>query len=257
MDPDFGARHHHLYHDHLGFTGLHETFQWLPLLASILVAVAIALVLLILLGGDRFQQSQPTFGLPSTPDPARQRWHGAVRSHAATAEQFAAYECTPAAVAQHPDLADVTRPATALFIDAFAEANALATEHYPGEKHAEQFIQATQRAQRAWQAAMDTVCHSGLFRSTADERALLNETLALLVRPQGLPHEGERSNAHQRTRYRLVAPEQHIDSTLTRPGRHRAQADPPHTADRPPRTGPTRHRGNRDSSTVMTHSLPQ
>ena len=73
MDPDFGERHHHLYYDHLRFTGLHETFQWLPLLAGILATVAVAWILLILLGGDRFQQSQPTFGLPSTPDPARQR----------------------------------------------------------------------------------------------------------------------------------------------------------------------------------------
>jgi hypothetical protein len=32
----------------------------------------------------------------------RQRWHGAVRAHAATAQQFAAYECTPAGVAQIP-----------------------------------------------------------------------------------------------------------------------------------------------------------
>jgi hypothetical protein len=238
MDPYFGEHHHHLYHHHLGFTGLHETFQWLPLLAGMLVTIAVAWILLILLGGDRFQQNQPASGLPSIPNPVRQRWHGTVRSHAATAQQFAAYECSPAAVAQRPDLADVTRPATALFIDAFAEANALATKHYPGTEHAEQFIQAAQRAQRAWQTAVDTARHSGLSRSTADQRVLLNQTLAPLAVPQDDPHEGGRRNAHQRTQYRLVTPR-------TAPGLdpYRARAAtvrkprPTTCVDRPPRIG--------------------
>jgi hypothetical protein len=65
-------------------------------------------------------------------------------------------------VAEHPDLADVTRPATAPVIDAFIEANGLATEHYPGAQHAERFIRAVQGAQRAWQVAVDTARHSGI-----------------------------------------------------------------------------------------------
>lgn len=247
MDPDFGERHHHLYYDHLRFAGLHETFQWLPLLAGILATVAVAWILLILLGGDRFQQSRSEARLPSNFDPVRQRWHCAVRSHTATAQQFADYECTPVAVAQRPDLADVTRPATALFIDAFAEVNALATEHYPGTKHAEQFIQAAQRAQRAWQTALDTACHSGFSLSTAGQRLPLNSR-----------HEDGPRDSHQRTQSRIVALQRVTGWAPTGPGRHRAQArDPRHAADRPQHTGPARHRSTWDNSTVIAHPLPQ
>jgi hypothetical protein len=118
-----------------------------------LVMVAVAWILLILLGGDRFEPTQRVSGLPSISTAIRQRWHDAVRAHAATT---IAYECTPAALAQRPDLADVTRPATASFIDAFAEANALATDQFLGAEHAERFIHAARRAQQAWRAAADS-----------------------------------------------------------------------------------------------------
>jgi hypothetical protein len=156
MNSDFGHRHHHLDHYHLGFAGLPTIIPWLPLLSGMLVMVTVAWILLILLGGDRFQPPQRVSGLPSIPTAVRQHWHGAVRAHAVTVQQFVAYDCTPTALAQRPDLADVTRPATALFIDAFAEANALATDHYPGAQHAERFIHAAQQAQQAWRAAVDT-----------------------------------------------------------------------------------------------------
>lgn len=120
-----------------------------------------------------------------------------------TGGQFAAYGCTPTAVAEHPDLADVTSPATALFIDAFTEANGLATGHYPGAQRAERFVGAAQGAQRAWQMAVDTARHSGISRSALHERVLL-------------------------------PPQRHTDWTSTRPGRHRAPArGPRHSLDRP------------------------
>ncbi|HZD14289.1 MAG TPA: hypothetical protein VE196_04020 [Pseudonocardiaceae bacterium] len=103
-------------------------FEWLPLLAGILVVVAAARALL---GGDRFESASRAVGPRRPLDPVRKRWRSAVCSHASAARKFADYECDPAAVLRHPDLADVTRPATALFIDAFAEANALSTDEYP------------------------------------------------------------------------------------------------------------------------------
>lgn len=167
MNSDFG--HHH---DHLGFAGPPGILSWLPLLSGMLVMVAVALILLILLADDRFTPTQRVSRLPSISPAVRQRWHGAVRAHAATAQQFVTYECTPAALAQRPDLADVTRPATALFIDAFADANALATDHYPGAEHAERFIHAAQRAQQAWRAAVDTSRDSDHSRSTPPQHVL-------------------------------------------------------------------------------------
>ena len=166
-----------------------------------LVTVAVVWLLIVLVGDVLSEQSQRASQPASTRATLRQRWYGAVRAHATTAHQFAAYECTPTAVAEHPDLADVTRPATALFIEAFTEANGLATEHYPGAQHAERFIQAAQGAQCAWQVAVDTARHSGISRPAPHKRVLLH--------PQG-----------------------HTDCASTRPGRHRAPArGPRHSLD--------------------------
>jgi hypothetical protein len=196
MNPDFGE-HHHRFH-HLGFVRLEEVIPWLPLLAGMLMTVAVVWILVMLLEANPSEQSQRAA--------VRQRWHGAVRAHATTAQQFAAYECTPAAVAELPDLANVTRPATALFIDAFAEANELATDRYPGAQHAERFIQAAQRAQRAWRAAVDTARHRAVSRPTPHGRVGLYQTVA----------------------------SRHTEPTPTRSGRHRApDRHPQHSYDRP------------------------
>ena len=65
-------------------------------------------LLIVLLGDVLSKQSQHASRPASTRATMRQRWYGAVRAHATTAQQFAAYECTPPAVAEHPDLADVS-----------------------------------------------------------------------------------------------------------------------------------------------------
>jgi hypothetical protein len=203
MNSDYGEHRHHFYHHRLGFVWRPEAFPWLPLLAGMLVTVAVVWLLIVLLGDVLSQQSQRPSRPASTRATIRQRWNAAVHAHASTAQQYAAYECTPTAVIEHPDLADVTRPTTALFIDAFTEANGLATEHYPGPHHAERFIRAAQSAQRAWQVALDTARHNRISRSTPHERVLL-------------------------------PPQLHTDGTSTRPGRHRAPAQGPrHSQDRP------------------------
>lgn len=162
MDPDFAQRRHHFhYPHHLGFAGLHGLFlfEWLPLLVCLLVTVAVAWILF---GGNQFEPTSRAIGRHRrTADSVRRHWQSAVRCLAVTAGQFAAYECDPVAVLRHPELADVTRPATARFIHAFTEANALATDEYPGVKHAERFIPAAQRAQRSWQDAVDAAHGSG------------------------------------------------------------------------------------------------
>ena len=224
MYSDFGERHHHFYHHYPHVGWLHEMFP-LFVLADMLVMVAVAWLLLILLAGDPSERSQHSSGLASLRASVRQRWHGAVRTHAATARQFAAYECTPAAVDQHPDLADVTCPATALFIDAFAEANGLATEHYPGAQHAARFIQAAQRAQWAWQAAVAAARHGEVSQVTPHQPVLLHQAVT------SPPVQAQSPRTHRR----FDAPKRHTDSTLTRPGRHRASArHRQHSLDRPP-----------------------
>ena len=83
----------------------------------------------------------------------RTRWRMAVTRHREVAAAFAAYECDAQAVWRRPALADVRRPATARFVEAFAEACALATDRYPGRRMAELFSAAVDRSARAWAAA--------------------------------------------------------------------------------------------------------
>ena len=87
--------------------------------------------------------------------PMAARWDEAVERHQATAQAFGEFECDLQALIRLPALADVAQPATARFIDAFAEANALRTEQFPGPEYARRFIGAVERAEQAWAAAVE------------------------------------------------------------------------------------------------------
>ena len=136
-------------------------------------------------------------------DPVRPRWDAAVARHAETARAFAAFECDPAAVLHRPALADVNEPATARFVDAFAEATALATDAYPGREMGERFVQAAERAHRAWTAAVEAAERIRVSRFAPGERALIQQALALLTLARSSPHEAERRSAYARARRRL------------------------------------------------------
>ena len=82
------------------------------------------------------------------PDPWRARWDDAVLRHRATAQAFAEVECDLSALLRLPALADVEQPATARFVDAFAEANALRTDEFPGPDYARRFVEAVEHAEQ-------------------------------------------------------------------------------------------------------------
>ncbi|NMH98826.1 hypothetical protein [Pseudonocardia acidicola] len=229
--PDFGE-HHHYHHHHWGpgpGPGWHDLFQWMPLLPGVLVTL---LVVWALVRASGFAPSSTGAGARSAPHPAaadsaRERWHDAVRRQAVTAREFAAYECDPGAVLRRPELADVAQPATARFVDAFAEASALATEEWPGETHADGFVRAAERAERAWQAAVQAAERIRAARFAPGERALLDQVLKLLAVAGDSPHEEERRTAYQRARRRLAELERRTGWTLPRPAanvlEHRAR----------------------------------
>ena len=123
-------------------------------------------------------------------DAARPRWDAAVARYAETARAYAAFECDPAAVLHRPALADVGVAATARFVDAFAEATALVTDAYPGPQMAERFVAAAERADRAWKAAVDAADRVRAARFAPGERALLEQTLALLALARLEPARG-------------------------------------------------------------------
>ena len=137
-------------------------------------------------------------------DTVRARWDAALARYAQTAQAYAAFECDAAAGLHRPALADVTEPATSRFVDAFAEATALATDAYPGAVAGERFVVAAEGADRAWRAAVDAADRVHVARFAPGERALIDQILALLSLARSSPHEAERRSAYERARRRLA-----------------------------------------------------
>jgi hypothetical protein len=125
----------------------------------------------------------------------RRRWQNAVDRHQAVAEAYARFECDATAVLATPALADVRQPPTARFVDAFAEAVALATERYPARAFARRFIEAVEREERAWAAAVGAAERSRDARFSPEERDLLDQTRRLLDVVGSSEYEQERHTA--------------------------------------------------------------
>ena len=147
MGPDFdGHGHFGGPHGGHGPGGFFPLFGVLPFLVSVLVALWISGY-----GAVLVAYLRSVLG----PDPWRARWADAVARHRAVAAAFAASECDPRSVLERPALVDVKQPATARFVDAFAEARALLTERYPAQEFARRFDDAVQREEQAWLDAVD------------------------------------------------------------------------------------------------------
>jgi hypothetical protein len=135
---------------------------------------------------------------------SRARWRAASARHRDIAAAFAAYECDPQAVLHRPALADVRQPATARFVEAFAEACALATDRYPGRAMGDAFGMAVDRASHAWTAAGEAAERMRAVHFAPGERTLLEQTAALLTLARRTPHEGERLAAYGRAAEHLA-----------------------------------------------------
>jgi hypothetical protein len=135
---------------------------------------------------------------------SRARWRAAGARHREIAAAFAAYECDPQAVLYRPALADIREPATARFIEAFAEACALATDQYPGRAMADAFVLAVDRAAHAWTAATQMAERLRTAQFAPGEQTLLEQTAALLRLARQTPHEGERLAAYGRAAQHLA-----------------------------------------------------
>ena len=155
------------------------------------------------------------------------RWRAASARHREVAAAFAAYECDPRAVIGRPALADVREPATARFVEAFAESCALATDRYPGPEAAAAFEAAAERSSRAWTAAIEAADRVRAAQFAPGERDLLEQTAQLLAVARSSEHDGERLSAYVRAAQRLAELErlcgwqlpQHAAAVLQREGR--------------------------------------
>ena len=227
MDPDGfgrGPGHHDWGHHHWG-PGMHHHGppHWidgadvvLPFLSALLPLLLLMWVLSRWFLLDALA-ARGRNALTAQRDTVRPEWDAAVARYGETARAYAAYECDPTAVLHRPALADVGEAATARFVDAFAEATALLTDAYPGPQAGVRFVAAAERADRAWTAAVDAADRVRAARFAPGERALLEQTLALLALARSSPHEAERRSAYERARRRLADLERRTGWAVPRP----------------------------------------
>ncbi len=157
MGPDFDG-HGPFGGPHHGGPGGHGPWAFLPALGLVPLVLTLFVTLWISgYGGALVARLRAALA----PDPRRGRWAEAVARHRAVAADFAAVECDPRSILDRPALSDVRQPATAQFVDAFAEARALLTERYPAAEFARLFGDAVECEERAWSAAVDAARLAG------------------------------------------------------------------------------------------------
>jgi hypothetical protein len=205
----------------------HETILWdgwVLMLPGVFVAAVLATALALNGPGEALYL---WVRAQLAPDPWRARWDDAVDRHRTTATTFAGFECDLDAVLRLPALADVEQPATARFVDAFAEANALRTDAFPGPEYARRFVEAVERAEHAWSAAVEAAERKRDTRFAPDERRLLARVRTLLDVAATSTFESERRAAYQQALRRLVELERRTGWRLPRPAalalEHRAR----------------------------------
>jgi hypothetical protein len=118
--------------------------------------------------------------------------------------EYAAFECDLMSVMRLPALADVTVPSTARFVEAFAEAQALETDAFPPGPHADRFIAAAERAERAWRAATEAAERIRLSGFSPAERGTVERVIKLLTTAFESANEPERLVAYGRARTELA-----------------------------------------------------
>jgi hypothetical protein len=187
---------------------------WLILPATVIAFLAVVVLLTLLWRTGR------AAGLLAGPRPRAlpdRTWDVAVERHRALAAEYAAYECDPRSILDLPALADVRQPATARFVDAFAEASALLTDRRPPEPYARQFVEAVERAQQAWVAAREAARRRGGAAFGSPERALIDQLRTLLDVVDSSAFEAERRAAFAQARNRFAELERRTGWRLPEP----------------------------------------
>ena len=155
----------------------------------------------------RLARTAGTAPLPARPaarrDPERVWTLARDRFHTLAAA-YAAHECDPMNVLRLPALSDVTVPSTGRFVDAFAEAQALESDRFPGEEHAASFVRAVDLAERAWRAAREAADRIRLSGLSPAERSTVERVIKLLTVARDSASEPERLAAYTRARTELT-----------------------------------------------------
>ncbi|MCO1654514.1 hypothetical protein [Pseudonocardia humida] len=223
MGRDWDGHDHHWFGPHggpgpRGGPGWHDAPGFWPVLPALLATLLAAVVVLAVLWRsgwlDRLvdrARPRPVAAAPTAD------WDDAVRRFGDVAAEYAAFECDPRSVLDLPALVDVRRPATARFVDAFAEVSALLTDDHPGAPHAGEFVAAVERAERSWTAAVDAARRHGASGFSDDERALIDQVRTLLEVVASSPFDAERRTAFEQARGRFAELEKRTGWRLPAP----------------------------------------
>ncbi|KAA1029292.1 hypothetical protein FVA95_11515 [Pseudonocardia sp. EV170527-09] len=207
-----------------------------PVLTVVVQLLSLALLVMAVVGAYRRLRADrgPVDGPAAEPVPrpalspdavaAEQAWRRARAEFQRLRGEFAAHEADPLAVLRRPALSDTTVAATARFVDAFAEAQALDTDGYPGEPHAATHVRAVDAARRAWTAAVDAADRIRLAGLDPEERRTVERVVKLLTTARDSDSEPERLAAYGRARAELDRLERSGRVHLPRPARARLDA---------------------------------
>ena len=141
---------------------------------------------------------------PPAPAAAEPSWSDTHARFGVLQQAYAAYECDALAVLRLPALADVTVPATARFVDAFAHAQALDTDTAPPPAHAAEYRHTVELAWRSWRAATEAAERIRLTNLSTQEQSSVQRVIKLLTTAEGTTHTGERQSAYAKAREELA-----------------------------------------------------
>ncbi len=186
-------------------TGLFVAFHALPV-------ILLGMVTLALVRRDRRRRLDRATAAGTAPIPARRAaaprpdrvWAHARDRFAQLRTEYATFECDAMQVLRLPALADVSVPSTGRFVDAFAEAQSLDSDVFPGAEHAGRFVSAVDRAERAWKAARDAAERIRLSGLSPAERGTVERVIKLLTTARDSDSEPERLAAYTRARAELA-----------------------------------------------------
>ncbi len=120
-------------------------------------------------------------------------WDAARQVHRRVLSDYARYELEPAMFLRYPGVTDVTRDAVMDFHDALAEAQALATDEYPGDaEFAGHYRDLVEVLRRAWVKCERDGKAAGTSYLPAADSSDLDTAAKLLRHAEGTEHDSEK-----------------------------------------------------------------
>lgn len=132
----------------------------------------------------------PRAAMPEAPrvpqgEVTRRQWERAVEQHKNVLSAYAAYELDPEMLLRYPAMWDLTAPDVIDFQDTLELTNSVATDDFPGEKIAPEYIDAVAMLRTAWAKADRYARSTGTGNLPDTDAAACDKALKLLRHANG------------------------------------------------------------------------